>query len=61
VPKNEPEPERSFPGGMGGGSRAFHLIPPFAAEEMNLTPDQQRQIAELEKKVKAELDRILAP
>jgi hypothetical protein len=46
---------------MGGRSREFHLIPPLAAEKMNLTPDQQRQIAELEKEVKAELDKILGP
>jgi hypothetical protein len=56
-----PEPKLGFPGGMGGRSREFPLIPPLAAEKMNLTPDQQRQIAELEKEVKAELDKILGP
>jgi len=56
-----PGPERGGLGGMGGRSREFPLIPPLAAEKMNLTPDQQRQIAELEKEVKAELDKILGP
>ncbi len=56
-----PDSERGFPAGPGGRSREFHLIPPFAAEKMNLTPDQQRQLTELEKEVKAKLDKILAP
>jgi hypothetical protein len=56
-----PGPERRGPGGPDGLGRELHLIPPFAAEKMNLTPDQQRQIAELEKEVKAKLEKILAP
>ena len=56
-----PGPAARWPGRAGGLGREFHLIPPFAAEKMNLTPDQQRQIAELEKEVKAKLDKILTP
>jgi hypothetical protein len=54
-----PGPERVGPGGPGDRSREFHLIPSFAAERMDLTPDQQRQLAELEQEVKAKLDMIL--
>ena len=43
-------PRREGPGGPGGG---FRLIPRFAVEKLNLTADQQQQIAELEKETKA--------
>jgi Spy/CpxP family protein refolding chaperone len=45
-------------GGPGGG---FHLIPPFAAEKLNLTADQKKQIEQLEKETKAKLSKILTP
>jgi Spy/CpxP family protein refolding chaperone len=43
------------PGGRGG----FHLLPPRAAEHLNLTADQQKQVADLEADVKAKLEKIL--
>lgn len=43
-------------GGPGGG---FHVLPPFVIEKLNLTDDQKKQIADLEKEVKAKLDTIL--
>ncbi len=48
------------PGGSGrrGG---FHLLPPRAMEQLNLTADQQKQVAALESEVKAKLEKILTP
>ena len=51
-------PHRGGHGGLGGG---FHLIPPFAVEKLNLTKDQQKQVADLEKETKAKLYKILTP
>ena len=53
--------QRGGPGGQGGPGR-FELgrvIPPFARDELQLTPDQEKQIAALEKDVKAKLMKIL--
>src|SRR5579883_983415 len=50
------------PGGPGGGPPRFELgkvLPPFVREELDLTPDQEEQIAALEKEVKAKLEKIL--
>src|ERR1039458_7463829 len=51
------------PGGPGGpgGQGGFHLLPPRAMEHLNLTEDQQKQIAALEAEVKAKLEKILTP
>jgi Spy/CpxP family protein refolding chaperone len=51
------------PGGPGGqgGQGGFHLLPPRAQEQLNLTADQQKQVAALEAKVKAKLEKILTP
>ncbi|MCY2932134.1 MAG: hypothetical protein NTV86_22095 [Planctomycetota bacterium] len=38
-----------------------HLIPPFAAEKMNLTDDQRKQLDDLAKEVQAKLEKILTP
>ena len=49
-------------GGPGGGPGRFELgrvIPPFVKDQLNLTPDQEKQIADLEKDVKAKLSKIL--
>ena len=43
------------PGRPGG----FHLLPPRAAEQLNLTADQEKQIAALEKDTRAKLEKIL--
>jgi hypothetical protein len=44
-----------------GPPRFPHLIPPFAAEKMNLTDDQRKQLDDLAKEVKAKLEKILTP
>ena len=44
--------------GQGGG---FRIIPRPAAERMNLSEDQLKQVAELEQEAKAALDKILTP
>ena len=54
------------PGGMGnkggpGGPGGFHLLPPRAMEQLNLTADQLKQVAALEAEVKAKLEKILTP
>lgn len=36
-----------------------HLLPPHAAEHLNLTDDQKKQIADLEAEVKAKIEKIL--
>jgi hypothetical protein len=43
-------------GGPGGG---VHIIPPFVRDSLNLTDDQQKQIADLEKDVTDKLAKIL--
>src|SRR5690242_13461570 len=70
-PDGPPPLDGAGPGGPGGPGRAggmrgqrgpaggFHLLPRFVMEDLNLTPDQQKQIAELEKRTKARLDKIL--
>ena len=55
-------PPRAGQGGGGGearGSAGFRLVPPRAQEQLNLTTDQQNQVADLEAEVKAKLDKIL--
>lgn len=51
-------------GGKGGfpGGKAFKLgtvLPPFALDELNLTPDQQTKLAAIEADVKTKLDALL--
>jgi len=48
-------PALSLSNGPGG----FHLLPPRAGEKLNLTPDQQKQLADLEADVTAKLNKIL--
>ena len=45
-------------GGPGGG---VHLIPPFVRDNLNLTDEQQKQIADLEKETTDKLAKILTP
>jgi hypothetical protein len=63
-------PDPSFmrrPGGAGGGAGqgrpdgAFHLIPPFALDRLNLTDEQRRQIEPLDKQARERLEQILTP
>src|SRR5437763_975157 len=55
------------PGGGGGGGQGgpggggAHLIPRFAEEKLNLSEDQRKQIADLEKEMKDKLAKILTP
>jgi Spy/CpxP family protein refolding chaperone len=65
-PDNQPPPGRQGgPGGPGGGAGhgpgGFHLLPPRAHEQLNLTADQEKQVAALEAEVKAKLEKILTP
>ena len=54
-----PPPEAGAPGGPGRGPGGFHLLPPRAMEQLNLTDDQKKQIAALEAEVKAKIEKIL--
>jgi len=49
--------ERGGAGGRGG----FHLLPPRAQEQLQLTDDQKKQIAALEAETRAKLEKILTP
>jgi hypothetical protein len=53
--------EGGMRGGPGRGPGGFHLLPPRAQEQLNLTADQQKQVAALEAEVKAKLEKILTP
>jgi len=46
-------------GDLGQKHGGFHLLPPHAKEELNLTADQQKQLADLETEVKSKLEKIL--
>jgi Spy/CpxP family protein refolding chaperone len=49
-------------GGPRGGPGRFELgrvLPPFVKDQLDLTADQEKQIADLEKDVKAKLTKIL--
>ncbi len=61
-----PPPGFAGGGGGGGGRRGgpanqggFHLMPPLAREQLDLTADQQKQLADLELEAKAKLEKIL--
>lgn len=65
-----PEGKKDFPDGKKGGfdkkggPPRFMLgkvLPPQAVSALDLTADQQAKLAELEKRVKAELEKILTP
>src|SRR5437879_617309 len=66
---NPPPPQdRGGPGGPGGGGprgrggppQGFHLLPPFAMEQLELSDDQKQQIATLEKETREKLNKILS-
>jgi len=53
---------RKGPPGKQKGPPRFELgkvLPPFVREELDLTEDQRKQIADLEKEVRAKLEKIL--
>jgi hypothetical protein len=47
------------PGGGRGGPQIGRVLPPFARDELSLTAQQEKQIAELETMVKGKLESIL--
>jgi len=52
----------AFPLGPGtGGPGGFHLLPARAREQLNLSPDQQKQLSDLEAEAQARLEQILTP
>ncbi len=44
-----------------GPPAGFHLLPPRAMAELNLTDDQKKQLADLETEVKVKIEKILTP
>src|SRR4051812_42318375 len=55
-------PEGRGPGGKKGGPPGFELgrvLPPFVRDDLDLTADQEKQIAALEDEVRQKLERIL--
>jgi hypothetical protein len=70
-PDAPPPPPREDGGGPGAprGDRpdrprppgGVHVIPRFAEQRLNLTDDQRKQIADLEKEIKEKLAKILTP
>jgi len=47
--------------GPGRGPGGFHILPPRASEQLNLTADQQKQLADLEADIKTKIETILTP
>jgi len=48
------------PGGEGHrGGRALSVLPPRAEQQLNLTADQKKQVADLDAEVKTKLEQIL--
>ena len=60
-PSGERPPSQEGGPGGPGGRRGFHLLPPRAAEQLNLTADQKKKLAALEAEVKAKIEQILTP
>jgi len=54
---NNPPPA----GGPGRSPGGFHILPPRAQEQLNLTADQQKQLKDLEVEIKAKIETILTP
>jgi hypothetical protein len=54
-------PEGQGAPGRDGGPGAVRLLPPRAQEQLNLTADQQKQVAYLETQLQRQLDYILTP
>ncbi len=58
-----PPPHEAGPGAPGGpgGRGGFHLLPPRAQDQLNLSPEQMNQISALEAETKTKLEKILTP
>jgi hypothetical protein len=66
--RGRPEGDRGGPGGPGGpggrpgGAPRFEIgqvLPPFVVEQLELTPEQQKQLDALQKDLKSKLDKLL--
>jgi Spy/CpxP family protein refolding chaperone len=55
----EGRPGGRGPGRFGGPPRPGQILPDFLQEQLRLTDDQKKQVAELQKDVDAKLDKIL--
>ena len=55
---NSPGGEQAGPPHHPGGP---HLLPPHAAEKLNLTDEQKKQLADLEAEVRVKIKSILTP
>ncbi len=60
-PGGAPPPEAGTPPGAPPIRPGFHVLPPRAMVELNLTDDQKKQLADLEAEVKAKVEKILTP
>jgi Spy/CpxP family protein refolding chaperone len=49
------------PGGGRGGMQPGRVLPAFAADALNLTADQRKQVDDLQKEVDGRLEKILTP
>ena len=52
-------PQREGGSGAHNNHGGFHVLPPGAQKKLNLTAEQQKQVAALEAEVKAKLEKIL--
>ena len=55
--RREPAP----PGDSPGAGPQFRVLPPFAQRELQLTPEQQKQVEALEADIQAKMQKILTP
>lgn len=58
-PPGGPPGGGDMPGGPGRPPEIGHVLPPFARDQLQLTEEQQKQIAGLEREVKEKLTKIL--
>jgi Spy/CpxP family protein refolding chaperone len=59
--KGGPGGRSGFPCGGRGGFKLGVVLPPFAQDQLNLTPDQKAQLSALEADVRAKLEKVLTP
>jgi outer membrane protein assembly factor BamB len=52
-------PGRFGPGGFGGPPQLGQILPPYLQQRLDLTDDQKKQLAELQKEVDGKLEKIL--
>ena len=59
--QNQTAPTTPPPAGQSEHHGGLHLLPPGAAQALNLKEDQKKQIADLEADAKAKIKNILTP